>query len=122
MNKWLGEGNQGFRELYYAYAAEHAAADEDGISATPWSYAAYRNGEPVDRTIREAYRKNWDVMFSMEDPFAMSNRDMAERLGLAVPLGQRMRKKIGTAKQLLREEGAGAVLARIGSKVRRKSE
>lgn len=122
MNKWLGEENQGFRELYKAYSAEHMAADEDRISATPWSYAAYHSGEPVSRTIREAYRKNWDVMFSLEDPFAQSNADMAERLGLEVSTGQRIRKKLGTAKQLLREEGAGAVLSRIGSKIRRKSE
>ena len=122
MDKWLGEENQGFRELYKAYAAEHAAADTDGISATPWSYAAYHSGEPVERKIREAYRKNWDVMFSLEDPFARSNRDMAELLGLSIPPGKRIQKKWKTAKRLLQEEGAGAVLERIGSKVRRKSE
>ena len=73
MNKWLPEGEHPFRELYREYSLLHEANNEDKISKTPWSYACYESGEKIDNNIREKYRNNYDLMFSIENPFIKSN-------------------------------------------------
>ncbi len=80
MKEWLPEGEHPFRELYQAYAVLHEKNNSDGVSQTPWSYACYYSGEKVDDTLRKKYRSNYDVMFGTEDPFAMSNKEMAKKL------------------------------------------
>ena len=129
MEKWLDDQNSLFREIYASYAAEHETMDGDRISATPWSYAHYRSGEKISRTVREAYRKNWDVMFAREDPFAESNLFFAEQLGLKElddmplkPAKTSLGKKWGTARRVLKRDGVGGVLSVIGDKMRRQGK
>ena len=73
MDKWLSEDAVAFRKMYRDYESEHNANDFDGISAKQWSYGYYYSGEAVDNEIRKKYRKDWNLMFSIEDPFAESN-------------------------------------------------
>lgn len=82
MTKWLPEEGKLFRQLYAEYSAIHEKNDEDHISKTPWGYASFASGEPIDTAVRNAYRANWDVMFLYEDPFAHSNREYRRLLGI----------------------------------------
>lgn len=122
MSKWMDERGSGFRELYDEYAEAHKKADEDHVSATPWSYASYYSGEPVSRTIREKYRKNWDVMFACEDPFAQSDAFYSEQLKLSEkPQKNGLIGKLKTAKRVYGQEGIDGVKRAIADKLRRKS-
>lgn len=80
MNDWLPEGEHPFRELYAEYAKEHEKNNADNVSHTPWSYSKYYSGEDIDDTLRVKYREDNDVMFSIEDPFALSNAQMKRML------------------------------------------
>ena len=73
MNRWCNEENRSFEELYNDYANVHNTMDWDHISETLWSYSTYLSGETVSRSVREAYRKDWEVMFEQENPFQYSN-------------------------------------------------
>lgn len=74
MNDWLPEGEHPFRELYSEYSKIHDSNDEDQISSTPWSYGKYYSGEKIDDALRAKYRGDYDLMFSIDDPFALSNK------------------------------------------------
>lgn len=74
MEQWLGEDAVLFRQIYADYAKEHEINDKDNISKSIWSYENYESGEIIKRSIREAYRKDWDLMFSLENPFSKSNQ------------------------------------------------
>ena len=80
MNDWLPEGEHPFRELYSEYSKLHEKNNEDNVSKTPWSYSKYYSGEDIDDALRVEYRSNNDVMFSIEDPFALSNKEMKRLL------------------------------------------
>ena len=69
-----------FRKLYREYSKLHEKNNEDGVSKTPWSYSQYYSGEKIDDNLRVEYRKNNDVMFSIDDPFALSNKKMKKML------------------------------------------
>lgn len=73
MRNWLPEEDHLFRKLYKEYSAVHENNNLDSISKTPWSYACYNSGEKIDDEIRKAYRTNYDLMFSIENPFEQSN-------------------------------------------------
>lgn len=77
MNNWLPEGPHPFKELAEDYAQKHDANNADSISKTSWSYSCYYSGEKIDDSLRLRYRENYDLMFSIEDPFSLSNREMA---------------------------------------------
>lgn len=79
MRDWLPEGPHPFKELYAKYSEIHDANNSDGISKTPWTYGTYRSNEKIDDKIRYAYRKDYDLMFSLEDPFAKSNEFFKKR-------------------------------------------
>lgn len=76
MNDWLPEGGHPFKELYAEYSKLHEKNNEDGVSNTPWSYSQYYSGEKIDDALRVSYRKNNDVMFSIDDPFLLSNKEL----------------------------------------------
>lgn len=80
MNDWLPEGEHPFRELYAEYSKLHEKNNEDNVSKTPWSYSKYYSGEDIDDALRVEYRNNNDVMFSIEDPFALNNKEMKRLL------------------------------------------
>lgn len=80
MRKWLPGGDHPFKKLYKEYSELHEANNRDGISKMPWSYSSYKSGEKIDDQIRFAYRKDYDVMFSIEDPFEFNNKYMENQL------------------------------------------
>ncbi|WP_256759152.1 glycosyltransferase [Cohnella sp. WQ 127256] len=80
MRDWLPEGEHPFKKLYAQYSKIHDANNSDSISKTPWSYNYYVTGEKVDDAIRVAYRKDYDVMFSVENPFGLSNAYFGDKL------------------------------------------
>ncbi len=80
MRDWLPEGEHPFKELYIEYSKLHDANNADNVSSTTWTYSQYYSGEKIDDALRVKYRSNNDVMFSVEDPFAMGNREMKDIL------------------------------------------
>lgn len=77
MNDWLPTGEHPFRELYADYSEHHERNNTDQISKVSWSYDSYYSGEKINDKLRTRYRADYDVMFSIEDPFALGNREMA---------------------------------------------
>ena len=73
MRDWLPEGKHAFKELYQEYSKVHDSNDSDKVSKTPWSYGCYYSGEKIDDKVRNKYRNDYEVMFSLENPFSMSN-------------------------------------------------
>ena len=103
MDDWLPEGPHPFRELAEEYSKLHEKNNSDKISQTPWSYACYYSGEKIDDKLRTKYRSDYDLMFSIDDPFALSNREMSilidghgKRSFISLAIGAlRMMKKNG---------------------------
>ena len=117
MEKWLGEDSQAFREMYEEYAKKHEENNFDNISSSVWSYKYYHSGEEIEDSIRRRYRSDWDLMFSLEDPFAESNeyfaayfqqKDIAANSALADTSS--LRYKYQRAKMILKDEGVSALL------------
>ena len=107
MNDWLPEGDHPFRKLYSEYSKLHDKNNEDGVSKTPWSYSQYYSGEKIDDKLRVEYRKNNDVMFSIDDPFALNNNDVKKML--------RLKKENNTSKVLnsLKDNGIKVTFSKI---------
>lgn len=80
MRDWLPDGEHPFRELYQDYARKHERNDADKVSKTEWSYAVYDSGEKIEDALRIRYRENYEVMFEMEDPFALGNKQIRKML------------------------------------------
>ena len=119
MNDWLPAGPHPFRDLYAAYSEKHEANNKDGISKTVWSYQTYESGEKIDDKLRLEYRGNYDLMFSMENPFALSNAEMARRIGRA-PKADSFEVKVNKAMDILKKEGFVVLVKRVWEKVRAK--
>ena len=113
MKDWLPEGEHPFKELYAQYAEKHEKNNEDNVSKTPWTYDYYVSGEKIDDSLRVKYRSNYDVMFSMENPFAISNTEMKAKLRNTKTVNLYWNK----AKRILREEGGLALLKKMGEKL-----
>lgn len=117
MNEWLPKEGQLFRTLYADYSAVHDANDADRISKTPWSYANYKSGEPIDDVVRRTYRGNGDVMFAYGDPFEKSNAEYRRLLRISrsgkpheeSKVEHYIRKTI----EILNKEGFGPLVRRI---------
>lgn len=73
IREWLPEGEHPFKKLYNEYCELHDANDGDGISKTLWSYSKFHSGEVIKKSTRLVYRSDYEIMFSLEDPFEMSN-------------------------------------------------
>lgn len=80
MRDWLPEGEHLFKNLYKEYSKKHEENNMDKVSKTPWSYDEYYSNEKIADKLRVQYRSNSDVMFSIEDPFALSNKQIARKL------------------------------------------
>ena len=86
MRDWLPEDEGPFHTLYREYAQQHEKNNADDVSHTAWTYGVCKNNEKIDDSLRLRYRSNYDVMFSIDNPFAMSNSEMRRRLiGIAKP-------------------------------------
>ncbi len=140
MDRWLSEEGTPFRTLYAEYSSAHDRNNEDCISTTPWSYGSYTSGKAVSLDVRERYRKDWDLMFSVEDPFALSDeyfhkvfaekdeqqaaREREEKKRQEAALEQlrkgRIERLAKASIRTFREEGFSAVLNKIYIKVKGK--
>ena len=116
MNNWLPAGDHPFRDLYKVYSLEHEKNDGDRISKTIWSYATYESGEKIDDSLRLKYRMDYDLMFSIENPFALSNSEMKRRISGEETAGG-FKAKLKKAVRAFREEGAVALLKKIWKKI-----
>lgn len=113
MNDWLPKGEHPFRDLYAEYSILHDGNDVDRISQTPWSYSHYYSGEKIDDNLRIKYRVNYEVMFSIEDPFALSNKEIKNILKKNRK-GPGFREKL---KYVLENEGVKGLTIRIIKKL-----
>lgn len=80
MKDWLPEGPHPFRDLYAEYSVLHEKNNSDNVSKTSWTYGRYYTGEAIDDSIRARYRNDYEVMFSIENPFELSNKEMRSKL------------------------------------------
>ncbi|MDE7311517.1 MAG: hypothetical protein K2N87_07890 [Eubacterium sp.] len=104
MRNWLPDEGHPFRELYQDYVRRHEENDADKVSKAAWSYAAYDSGEKIENALRVKYREDHEVMFGVEDPFALSNVQIRKMLN-------RKKKGAGNCRKVMR------VLKRDGLKV-----
>lgn len=124
MQKWMGEEGQTFREMYDLYAVEHERNNADDISHTPWSYQSYHSGEKIGDEVRRRYRQDWDLMFSMEDPFDKSNRFFndyfaaqdAAAAGAQKP-GAILKIRLRNGLRILRDDGVAAFARKLKEKI-----
>lgn len=114
MNDWLPEGDHPFKELYNKYSIIHDKNNSDKISKTPWSYNFYSSGEVIDNKVRTNYRQEYEIMFSVENPFIYNNNyfKAKERIGT-----NKIKVNILKSFDLLRAEGFLALLKKVFSKI-----
>lgn len=128
MRDWLGETNQEFHILYDEYAKVHAECDFDHISQSPWTYSTYASGEEIDNEIRRLYRQDREFMFSIADPFALSNaffdahfhpsvETQPEETATTEPEKSSLLKKMRTVRWVVQEFGISGIGRVIREKV-----
>lgn len=116
IEQWLPKGeDHPFKKLHAAYSQLHDANDRDGISKTNWTYAAYNSGERIDDKIRAKYRSDYDLMFSIENPFALSNHYFKRELnnGIAQKIGRTLAKM----KHIIKTQGFSVLIKKIVKKL-----
>ncbi|MBO2944782.1 hypothetical protein JJQ72_12445 [Paenibacillus sp. F411] len=118
MNKWLPKGDHPFKKLYSEYSEIHDSNNSDLISKTPWTYGSYHSGEKVDNTVREAYRKDYEVMFSLEDPFEYSNAFFSKRFGKGNTAGKSV-NVLSKSIRIIRSEGFKSFLSKSWRKIKK---
>ncbi len=118
IKNWLPEGPHPFKTLYEDYSIRHEMNDADGISKSAWSYGVYSSGEKIDDELRKLYRKNYDAMLSIGNPFLLSNSKIKSVLNK-----HKHHFQIGTlyayckrASEILKQDG----LVMLGKKVLQK--
>ncbi|MDF2855490.1 MAG: hypothetical protein K0Q87_1341 [Neobacillus sp.] len=116
MRDWLPEGEHPFKELYSEYAKIHDANNADSISKTLWSYSCYASGERIEDSIRIAYRMDYDVMFSVEDPFEFGNAFFDDKLKVGKFI-KRSRGILSKAINVIRTQGFGAFTKKVLRKI-----
>ena len=82
IKEWLPnpESNP-FVDLYKVYASEMEVAGQSKMGKYPWGYQCYISGEKVDNKVRIDYRGNYDLQFSIENPFEYSNEWFMQKQG-----------------------------------------
>ncbi len=122
MDKWLSEDGAAFRKMYQEYSVQHERNNADNISKTVWTYANYHSGEKIDNEIRKKYRSDYDLMFSIEDPFDQSNRyfkKIFSRKARASFKGNSLFfARVRNAFRILREDGVIALIKKIIEKLK----
>ena len=118
MSDWLPQGSHPFRDLYEKYSKQHDDNDFDNISNTTWSYSYYSSGEPIKEKVRVAYRQNYDVMFSQDDPFAFSNAYFKDKLRINSKYTEsNYLRYLRRAIEVLRQEGLRVLIAKLWRRV-----
>lgn len=116
MREWLPEGDHPFKELYSSYSVIHDSNDSDAISKTKWSYSCYSSGEKVSDSIRKLYRKDYDVMFSIENPFEYGNDHFARKLNSGKII-KKSKSYSSKAISVIRNQGFKAFLKKVHVKL-----
>lgn len=116
MKDWLPEGEHPFKKLYAAYEKKHEHNDADGISKTAWSYATYESGERINDKLREIYRTNYDLMFSIDNPFRLNNSKVLSMTKKIKKEGKINNLAI-KAYNIFKKEGLNALIRKIGRKI-----
>ncbi len=115
MNDWLPEGEHPFKELYRNYSEIHENNNKDQVSRTEWSYGQYYSGEKIDDALRIMYRNNNDVMFGIEDPFALSNVELKQLF-----LNDNSKKTYDKITKSIKDDGVKKTILRGMNFVKRK--
>ncbi|BFH71116.1 hypothetical protein J27TS7_49040 [Paenibacillus dendritiformis] len=116
MREWLPEGEHLFKKLYAKYSEIHEFNNSDNISKTKWSYSCYSSGEKIDDAIRASYRKDYDVMFSVEDPFELSNAYFMGRLQVGKTISK-SKKLVTKSVYIIRSQGVGGFFKKVFKKL-----
>ncbi|WP_098749148.1 glycosyltransferase [Paenibacillus sp. EZ-K15] len=116
MRKWLPEGDHPFKKLYSEYSEIHDANNADAISKTTWTYSSYTSGEKIEDSVRYAYRKDYDVMFSVEDPFEFSNEYFNKKIG-NLTLITKSSGVISKSFKVIRTQGFKAFFRKVYKKI-----
>ncbi len=109
ISDWLPQGEHPFKELYQEYSKMHEKNNQDGVSKTTWSYSKYYSGEKIDDELRIKYRNNNDVMFSIDDPFALSNIEIKNKVKNKKSIARYFRSSI----YILKKEGLSGFFRKI---------
>jgi len=118
MEKWLPAGHHPFKDLYAEYSIIHDNNNADNISKTSWSYGSYTSEEKIKDEIRRGYRKDYDLMFSVENPFEMSNAYFLSQIK-GENIGK-FRKYLVKSKEVIRNQGFKAFFRKVAKKMIRK--
>lgn len=116
MRDWLPDGDHPFKRLYADYSIIHDANNSDYISKTPWSYSCYTSGDKVDDKIRIAYRKDYDVMFSIDNPFEHSNAFFENKLNSG-KIFKTSKSMISKSIQVIRTQGVKPFIKKVYKKL-----
>ena len=113
IDKWLpNKENNPFVELYKTYSKEMDDAGQNEMGKHPWGYQFYASGEKIENKIRNAYRENYDVQFSIENPFEYSNEWFSSRLEITMSL-EKNKSNMSKAIYILKNEGIIVLLKKI---------
>ncbi|WP_307541865.1 hypothetical protein [Paenibacillus sp. W4I10] len=115
MRDWLPEGDHIFKKLYAEYAEIHDENNKNNLSKLSWSYGNYTSGERVDNNIRTLYRKDYDLMFSVENPFVLSNRYFMSKLKPS--LLNQLSGYFSKSKDVIRKQGFKSFMRKVKSKL-----
>lgn len=116
MRDWLPKGDHPFKRLYAKYSEIHDSNNSDFISKTPWSYSCYTSGEKIDDAIRFAYRKDYDVMFSIENPFELSNAYFNDTLKVNKHI-KKTKRTLSKAINIIRTQGLITFFKKVFNKL-----
>lgn len=116
MRDWLPQGDHPFKRLYAEYAKIHDVNNSDAISKTKWTYGCYSSGERIDDKIRIAYRKDYDLMFSIENPFELSNSFFENRFNISKVVKQ-TKNKFLKAINIIRTQGMVTFIKKVFNKI-----
>ncbi|KAF6634914.1 hypothetical protein H6F38_09155 [Paenibacillus sp. EKM208P] len=115
MRDWLPEGEHIFKKLYAEYSVIHDDNNKNNLSKLPWSYGNYTSGEEVDNKIRTLYRQDYDLMFSIENPFVLSNSYFNSQLQYSPIKG--FKKYLYKSRKVIRDQGFKAFFQKVNKKI-----
>ncbi len=117
MNDWLPKNiDHPFKKLFSEYERSHIEHDASGISKTQWSYATYTSGRLIIDKARKMYREDYEIMFSMEDPFQMSNRYFCKKNNICKILDKTL-EKYRAARRIIESQGYRVLFKKVVRKV-----
>lgn len=101
IKEWLpNKENNPFVGLYNVYVEEMEEAGQSEMGKYPWAYQCYESGEKIDTKLREKYRSDYELQFSIGNPFEYSNnwfesriKDTNNEIGLLNKIQEKVKKE-----------------------------